>query len=180
MSDEQAAGNKLLVGKITGVYGVKGWVKLFSWTEPREGIVQYRPWYLKKPSESAWREIVLESGKRHGKTVIAKIEGIDDRNAAMLLAGQEIAIDASQLPPAGENEYYWRELIGCRVSNRQGIALGVVTGMMETGANDVLLLRGEDEAQHLIPFTPGHAVTRVDVAARHIEVDWPVDWLDAD
>jgi len=180
VADEQRAGDRILVGKITGVYGIKGWVKLFSWTEPREGIVQYRPWYLKKPSESAWREIVLESGKRHGKTVIAKIEGIDDRNAAMQLVGQEIAIDETQIPPAGENEYYWRELIGCRVDNRQGMALGVVVDMMETGANDVLVVQAGDGAQHLIPFTPGHAVIEVDIAAQRIEVDWQRDWLETD
>lgn len=179
MSGPNLGDDKLIVGKITGVYGVKGWVKVYSWTEPREGITQYRPWYLKKASDAVWRPITLQAGKRHGKTVIAKIEGIDDRNAAMLLAGQVIAIDESQLPPAGENEYYWRQLIGCRVSNRQGIELGVVENMMETGANDVLVIRAENGAQHLIPFTPGHAVVEVDTEAQRIEVDWPLDWLEA-
>ncbi len=178
MSDPNLADGKIIIGKITGVYGVKGWVKVYSWTEPREGIIDYQPWYMKKPSEAAWRKVTLASGKRHGKTVIAKIEGVDDRDAALLLTGQEIAIDESQLKPLGEGEYYWRELIGCRVSNRQGIELGVVDSLMETGANDVLVVLAEDGAQHLIPWAPEHTVLQVDIARQRIEVDWRADWSD--
>ena len=158
-----AAEEKLLVGKVTGVYGVKGWIKVYSWTEPRENITRYQPWYIKKASDSDWQQLSLESGRRHGKTVIAKIEGIDDRNEAMLLTGMDIAIDASRLEPLGEDEFYWRELIGLRVITPQGDCLGEVQEMMETGANDVLVIRGEQGPLYLVPWALDDTVLAVDL-----------------
>ena len=170
------SGDKVIVGKITGVYGVKGWVKIFSHTEPREGITTYAPWYLKKATDYDWRQIEVESAKRHGKTVIAKIDGCDDRDAAMLLTGQEVAIEKSQIQPLGEDEYYWRDLIGLRVINQQNIELGEVKELMETGANDVLVVQSQGDKQHLIPWTLGHAVIEVDLDDRLITVDWDEDF----
>lgn len=164
---------KIIVGKINGVYGVKGWVKVFSDTEPREGILKYSPWYLQHPNVDAgrWREIKIEAGRRHTKTVVIKLKGYDDRDESMQLIGAQIAIDASQLKSLAKNEYYWRELIGLRVVNQQNIELGVVERLFETGANDVLVVK--DEAQErLIPWTIGHAVLEIDIEQGVISVDW--------
>jgi 16S rRNA processing protein RimM len=176
-----AADEKLIVGKISGVYGVKGWVKVHSDTDPREGITNYSPWYLQQGGhgQGAWREIRVEQGRRHAKTVIAKLEGVDDRDAAMQLTGAVIAIRPEQLPDLDEYEFYWRDLIGLRVINREGIELGTVQRLMETGANDVLVVRSdsaESGAEHLVPWTPGNAVLEVDLEAGLIQVDWDEDF----
>ncbi len=162
----------LELGKITGVFGVKGWVKVFSNTDPREGIVQYSPWLIYQQGE--WKEIKVLDGKRQAKTVIARLDGIDDRDQAMLLAGAKIAIRPEQLAALKPDEYYWRDLIGCHVVNTEGIDFGVVDSMMETGVNDVLVVKGDRE--RLIPFTQGHTVLDVDLSAAKITVDWDADF----
>lgn len=171
---------KLIVGRISGVYGVKGWVKVHSDTDPREAITDYRPWYLQQgaSNDGRWREVRVEAGRRQAKTVIAKIEGYDDRDAALLLTGAIIGIDPAQLPALPENEYYWRDLIGLRVINTEGVDLGIVRELRETGANDVLIVRSEsgDRRERLIPWTPGHAVVEVDLQQDRLLVDWDEDF----
>ena len=168
--------DKLIIGRISGVYGVKGWVKVHSDTDPREAVTGYNPWFLQQPSTgNAWREVRVEAGRRQAKTVIAKLEGCDDRDAAMLLIGAVIGIDPAQLPALPKNEYYWRDLIGLRVFNREGIELGVVRELMETGANDVLVV-SSSQKEHLIPWTPGNAVLDVDLAQGRLTVDWDEDF----
>ena len=164
---------KIIAGKISGVYGVKGWVKVFSDTDPREGILKYSPWYIQHPNVDAgrWREIKVEAGRRHAKTVIVKLEGYDDRDESLLLTGACIAINADQLKNLANDEYYWRDLIGLRVVNQQGIELGIVDRLFETGANDVLVVKDETQ-ERLIPWTVGHAVLEVDIEQGVISVDW--------
>ncbi len=162
----------LELGKISGVYGVKGWVKVHSYTDPREQIVEYGVWQLKQ--KGARREVELEAGRCQGKTVIAKLKGIDDRDQAMLLMGSVIAIHPQQLGELEENEYYWHDLEGMQVINQQGVELGTVSHMVETGANDVMVVIGERE--RLIPFTQGHAVIQVDLPGRVIKVDWDAEF----
>ena len=162
----------LELGKISGVFGVKGWVKVYSDTDPREGITGYSPWLVKHKGQ--WREFEVEDGQRQGKTVIAKLKGIDDRDQAMLLTGAVIAIHPGQLEELGDNEYYWHQLENLRVINTEGVELGKVDHMMETGANDVMVLKGDRE--RLIPFTQGHAVVSVDLSAGVITVDWDPDF----
>jgi 16S rRNA processing protein RimM len=178
-----AANEKLIVGKISGVYGVKGWVKVYSETDPREGITDYNPWYLKQGGRGNgdWREIRVENGRRQAKTVIAKLEGVDDRDAAMQLTGALIAINPDQLQALSEDEFYWRDLIGLRVINREGIELGTVQRLMETGANDVLVVSADTSAgrggrEHLVPWTPGQAILEVDLEQGRIQVDWDEDF----
>ena len=177
-----AADDKLIVGKISGVYGVKGWVKVYSDTDPREGITDYDPWYLKQGSHGSgkWREVRVQAGRRQGKTIIAKLEGVDDREAAMQLTGATIAIAPDQLQVLGKDEYYWRDLIGLRVINRDGVELGTVRRIMETGANDVLVVSAEAAdppgREHLVPWTPGLAVLEVDLERGRIRVDWDADF----
>lgn len=162
----------LELGKISGVFGVQGWVKIFSWTDPREGIIDYSPWMLHHRGE--WREIELEAGQRQGKMVIAKLAGVDDRDQAMLLNGAVIAVPAERLKKLKKDQFYWRELEGLQVINAAGVNLGVVDHLMETGANDVLVVKGDRE--RLIPYTPGHAVQKVDLSAGVISVDWDPDF----
>lgn len=174
MSDKD---EKIVVGKINGVHGVKGWVKVFSNTDPREGITKYNPWFLKHPNINAgqWREIKVEAGRPQAKTVIAKLEGYDDRDEALQLVGAEIAISSDQLKPLGQHEYYWRDLIGLRVINQQDVELGVVDSLFETGANDVLVVK-DGTQERLVPWTLGHAVLEVDLEQGVIRVDWDEDF----
>ncbi|MGB5277810.1 MAG: ribosome maturation factor RimM [Gammaproteobacteria bacterium] len=173
---------KLIVGKISGVYGVKGWVKVHSDTDPRDGITGYNPWYIQQGAQgnAAWREVRVEDGRRQAKTVIAKLEGVDDRDAAMLLTGAKIAISPDQLRTLDEEEFYWRDLIGLRVVNQEGIELGTVQRLMETGANDVLVISGGQlsaaNKEHLVPWAPGQAVLEVDLERGLIRVDWDADF----
>ena len=162
----------LELGKISGVFGVKGWVKVHSFTDPREGIVEYSPWHIRQKGE--WREIAVLDGQRQGKTVIARLEGIEDRDQAMLLMGATIAITPDQLEKLSKGEYYWRDLIGLKVMNTSGEDLGIVAEMMETGANDVMVVKGDRE--RLVPFTQGHAVQKVDLSAGIITVEWDADF----
>jgi 16S rRNA processing protein RimM len=158
----------LVVGKISGVFGVKGWLKIYSFTEPRENILTYSPWYLRKGSEL--KQVKVLEGALHSKAVIASLVGISDRDLAANLAGYEILIDESLLPEAEEGEYYWRDLIGLNVETEQGISLGVVDYLLETGANDVLVVKSDRE--RLIPFLQGQFVKSIDLAAGKMIVDW--------
>ena len=174
MSDKD---EKIVVGKISGVHGVKGWVKVFSDTHPREGITEYSPWFLQLPNVNSgqWLEIKVEAGRPQAKTVIAKLEGYGDRDEALKLVGARIAISSDQLKPLSQDEYYWRDLIGLRVVNQQDIELGVVDRLFETGANDVLVVKDETQ-ERLVPWTLGHAVLEVDLEQGVIQVDWDEDF----
>lgn len=165
----------IVVGKISGVFGVKGWVKVYSWTDPRDGIGAYNPWLLRQGSQD-WRKVEIEAARDQAKTVIAKITGIDDRDAAMLLNGSEIGIYKSQLEALQQNEFFWRDLIGLRVVGQQGALLGRVDSIMETGANDVLVVKGDD--QYLIPWVLGQSVVEIDIEKGEIQVDWDAAWID--
>ena len=165
----------LVVGRIVSVHGVKGWVKVYSYTDPMENILDYQPWHL--CDNGVWRAIKLTGGRRQGKGLVAGLDGYDDRDRARReLVGREIAISRSQLPEADEGEYYWRDLIGLRVKLDDGRDLGRVHGLVETGANDVLVVRGDadslDRQERLLPWTPGDAVRDVDLDAGELRVDW--------
>ena len=186
--DVDQASEKVLLGRITGVYGVKGWVKVFSYTDPMEAIVDYSPWFIRAENrkQAPWTEVKLKAGKRHAKTVVAQLENCNDRDAAMSYIGTEIAIEKRQLEELTEqDEYYWRDLIGLRVINQQGDELGVVKSLMETGANDVLVVVSELEPEEgsekeiierLIPWTMNNAIIAVDLEQKIIEVDWDPDF----
>ena len=157
----------IVLGRISGLYGVRGWVKLFSETEPRENIVNYDPWYLRL--ERGWTEVRVRDGRRHGKSVIAAIEGIEDRDAAARYLDVEVAVRRDQLEELDDGEYYWSDLVGLSVVNREGVGFGVVDHLIETGANDVLVVKGDRE--RLIPYTDD-AVLEVDASAGRILVEW--------
>lgn len=158
----------LIVGEISGVFGVKGWVKVYSFTDPRANILNYSPWQLRKGKEV--KQVEVLEGALQGKTVIASLAGITDRDLAASLSGYEILISESLLPKAEEGEYYWRDLVGLNVETEQGLSLGVVDYLLETGANDVLVVKGDRE--RLIPFLQGQFVKNIDLAAGKMIVDW--------
>jgi len=143
-------------------------VRIYSYTRPRENIVRYQPWYLKRDGD--WQARPVAEGKRHGKGVIARLETCTDRDQAQELMGCEIGIRRDQLPPAAPGEYYWSDLEGLAVETLAGDMLGHVDHLLETGANDVLVVTGERE--RLIPFVVGQVVVSVDIEAGRIQVDW--------
>jgi 16S rRNA processing protein RimM len=156
------------VGKISGVFGIKGWVKVFSFTDPRENILTYSPWLLKKDDETKTVNIV--DGQLQGKTIVAQLDGVNDRDQAASLMGWDIFITQDQLPKAAKGEYYWSDLIGLTVETIDGVQLGVVDSLLETGANDVLIVQGERE--RVIPFLQGQTIINVELDAGRIIVDW--------
>lgn len=159
-------GKRIVLGRIVGVYGVRGWVKVFSETEPREAILDYSPWLLGPDGDH--RRVV--EGRRHGKGVVARLAGCEDRDQAAALVDREIAVERDQLPPPAPDELYWTDLEGLQVWERQGIHLGVVDHLFSTGVNDVLVVIGDRE--RLIPFAWGTVIRSVDLSAGRIEVDW--------
>ncbi len=156
------------VGEISGVFGIKGWVKIFSFTAPRENILGYSPWLLKKGSEI--RQVDVLTGQLQGKSLVAQLDGVTDRDQAAALIGWSIFICQSQLPKAAAGEYYWSDLIGLKVETVEGIQLGVVESLLETGANDVVVIQGERE--RAIPFLQGQTVISIDLDAGKMIVDW--------
>jgi 16S rRNA processing protein RimM len=168
LAADAVADQYVIVGRISGLYGVRGWCKVYSWTDPRENILTYSPWYLKRNGE--WLEYEVAEGRRQGKAVIVHIAGIDDRDIAATLLNTQIAVRREQLPPAAEGEYYWSDLVGLAVRTIAGVELGKVTHLMQTGANDVLVVKGDRE--RLIPFLQPDVIKRVDLDAGIIEVDW--------
>jgi 16S rRNA processing protein RimM len=172
MAEQSSIEELIALGKVSGVFGVKGWVKVHSYTDPMEKIVEYSNLMVKHQGQ--WQEVKPEGGKRQGKTVVIKLIGVDDRNEAELYIGDEIAIRQQQLEQLTEGEYYWRQLEGLDVQTTDGVELGKVHHLLETGANDVLVVRdaNEGEKERLIPFTIGHTVVEVDLSAQRITVDW--------
>ena len=154
-----------------GPFGVRGWVKVFSYTEPREAVLEYRNWLLSDADD--WKQAAVAEGRRHGKTVIARLEGCDDRDQAAAFAGTDIAVPRDEMPEAGEGRYYWSDLEGLRVLHEDGTDIGKVAYLIETGANDVMVVKGEQE--RLIPFVMDEVVLGVDLATGVITVDWEWD-----
>jgi 16S rRNA processing protein RimM len=159
----------VIVGKVGAPYGVRGWVKIQSFTDPLENILHYEPWFFAEKDQS-WKEAAIESRQVHGQALMAKFTGIDTPEEARLLTGKIIAIIRTQLPTLKNDEYYWSELQGLTVLNKDGIVLGTVTSLMETGANDVLIVKGEKE--FAVPYLPGKYILAVDLVKREIHVDW--------
>ena len=161
----------VILGRIVGLFGVRGWVKVHSYTEPRDALLEYRDWLLGR--EEAWRQVELAEGTQHGKGIVVRLRGIEDRDAAAELLGSEIGVDRDALPEPEEGRYYWADLEGLTVVDRDGTELGKVAYLMATGANDVLVVDGPVE--RLIPFVPETVILDVDLAAGVIRVDW--EWV---
>ncbi|GKT12463.1 MAG: 16S rRNA processing protein RimM [Thiomicrorhabdus sp.] len=167
MSDE-----KLIVGQINGIFGVNGWVKIFSHTDPRKNILSYSPWLIKFNGE--WREIAVIDSKVQsgGKTLVAQLENVTDRDVAREYMGCEIAIDRSLLK-SSDDGWFWIDLVGCQVITQDNVVLGEVKEMIVTGAHDVLRIQGESEV--LIPFVMERFIQSVDIKKKQIVVDWELE-----
>ena len=169
-----------MVGKITGCYGIKGWVKIHSYTDPQENFLQFGRWMLQRRSAS--EPVEFDQGRRQGRGLVAHIVGVDDRTLAESYAGLEVTVAADSLPQLEQGDYYWSQLQGLDVWCSEGdvrILLGKVDYLIETGANDVLVVKASegsiDKRERLIPYIPGNTVTRVDLEQGVIEVEWFVD-----
>jgi 16S rRNA processing protein RimM len=166
------SGPGVVLGRVTGPFGVKGWVKLRSYTEPREGILGYREWHVLVPGAGS-RKLMPVEGRRHGNLVVARLEGVEDRDAAAALANAEISVARAELPPAGEGQYYLTDLEGLEVVTTQGQVLGRLDHFVETRANPVMVIVGERE--RWLPLVPG-CLKQVDLAAGRAVVDWDPDF----
>lgn len=163
------------VGKISGAFGVKGWVKVYSFTEPRANILEYSPLFLSRQGE--WIEIKVSGGHLQGKGVVMGIANVTDRDQVQPLIGSELAIKKTQLEPVDEDEFYWTDLMGMTVETLEGEPLGIVDHLLETGANDVLVVKEKGQKQErLIPFVMDEIVTLVDLDNKLIRVDWEKDY----
>ena len=173
MTNRQAQADDLLVmGRIAAPWGVKGWLRVTSYTEVAENLLEYLPWFLSL--QGNWTQIKPVNGKVHGKGLVIQLEGCTDRDAAAGLSGTEIAIHRDQLPVAGPNEYYWDDLIGLQVVTEDGQAIGTIERLLETGSNDVLVVQGERE--HLVPYILDQVIKAVDLDKGVIRVNWDIDF----
>ncbi len=163
----------ITVGKVNGFHGVKGYVKVFSETRPRGAILQYQRLYLKKGRNGEWREVVVADGREQSKNIVLRFDGYESRNDAELLLGAELAITRQMLPPLDQDNFYWVDLLKMEVYNEEGEYLGVIDDILETGANDVLVIRNPKiEHPYLIPYGLNQTVTKVDLENRMMHVIW--------
>jgi 16S rRNA processing protein RimM len=167
----QENNKKLLVGKINGFFGLQGWVKVFSYTNPRTNVLNYSPWSIKV--DGNFQSIDITSGREQSKTIVAHIKGIDNREDSQKFIGKDIYINKEQLPELTQGEYYWHELIGFDVINKDEEQLGTVDYFVETGANDVLVVKGKKE--YWIPYIEPFLVS-IDSKNNKILVDWDKDF----
>lgn len=168
----ERASRLVIIGRVAGVYGVRGWIKVLSSTEPPEAILDYPCWQV--GSGSQWRPMTLTAGRRHGKGILAHLDSCDEREVARMLVGAEIAVPRNEMPDPGPNQYYWADLEGLTVRTASGVELGTVDHLIETGANDVLVVKGERE--RLIPYVWGQVVTGVDLDQGVMTVDWDPEY----
>ena len=164
---------RILLGKIVGVFGVRGWVKIQSHTEPRDALFDYRPWFLRQ--RGTVRPISQFEGRPQGRGLVALFPGIESRDAAEALIGTEIWVDRAALPQPRAGEYYWVDLEGLAVETVAGTSFGRVSHLFATGANDVLVAV-DGECERLIPFLPEAVIKRVDLDAGVVVVDWDPDF----
>ena len=158
----------VVVGKIGTTYGIQGWLKIISFTNPITNIVDYAPWFLENGEQ--WDLVKVTDIREHGKGIVAKLQGQNTPEQARLLTGKKIAVERTQLPTLDKNEFYWSDLQGLTVIDQHGTTLGTVSYLISTGSNDVLIIKGEKE--HAIPYLPGDVVKSVDLEAHVIHVDW--------
>jgi 16S rRNA processing protein RimM len=164
----------VVMGKVVGAQGIQGWVKVQTFTEYLDSLLDYGTWYV--GNEQEWRPLeVLEANVHGGRVLIAKLQGIPDRTAAEKYKGLLIAVPRAELPEKEEGEYYWSDLIGLTVENLEGVNFGTVDSLLETGANDVLVVKGES-GEKLIPFIDS-VIKQVSLKDKTIRVDWQADYL---
>ena len=172
----------ILLGEISGVSGLKGWVKVFSHTDPRLQITEYDQWFLRKDSRKekskgeseSWLPVKLLNGRAQGKNIVVQLDGVTDRNQAEAMIGTKIAIHSDQLKNLSENEYYWKDLIGLSVETTEGVSLGKLDWIFNSGSNDVLVIKDNDEkrTERMLPFLFDEVVISIDMDKSLMIVDW--------
>lgn len=172
-----ASDRHVVLGRVHGLFGVKGWIKVYSYTRPAESILSYKRWWIGRPGDR--RPFFVTDGRIQGKTLVAQLADdnksvLPDRDAAIELLDCDIAVARDDMPALPKGEYYWFELIGLSVVTPDGVQLGCIDSMMETGANDVLVVKGEQE--RLIPFVMGEIIQSVDTDEGVVVADWDPDF----
>lgn len=162
----------VIIGRFGRPHGIKGLVTVISFTEPRDNILSYTDWHANINHQ--WVPLKLPHLEMNNKSIITQVEGYQSREDVARLTNIDIAVKRHQLPPLQQGEYYWHQLIGMDVLTQEGVALGAVTEIMPTGANDVMVVVGEK--RHLIPYLPGAVVVEINDTQRVITVDWDVDF----
>ena len=167
-----AKNNKIIMGRFASTHGVHGWIKVVSFTDPTENLLAYPHWEIQHHGE--WQTMTVTAGKVHGKFLIVKLEGLEDPETAQRYTNDKIAIQRTALAPLSNGEYYWADLIGLQVINLAGVKLGSIDSLIETGANDVLVVK-ENQREILIPYT-STVIKSVDLKEKKIIVDWEADF----
>lgn len=162
---------KVVIGVVGSSFGIEGWVRIHSFTDPQENCLDYLPWEIKQQGQ--WTPIEVTATKRQGKDILAKFAGYSDREAVRQLTNAELGVDKEKLPPAGDNEFYWSDLEGLNVVNKDNQVLGTVERVFSNGANDVLVVMGAKK--HLLPYV-SHVILSVNLAEKRITVDWDPDF----
>jgi len=169
------------LGKVVGIWGVKGWIKLHSYTRDRVDIANYPRWWLQpKAAKGSPLEFQVLKCREQGQGIVAQLDGVNDGDEAQALIGRVILIAEQDLAELPEGEFYWQQLVGLEASNLQGESMGKVETILETGANDVLVLKRDGESgieEVLIPYVP-HVVKKIDLAQGTMVVDWDLAYLD--
>lgn len=167
------ASDTIVIGKIGAPYGVKGWVKITTYTDEKEGVFSYSPWLLGEVD----KEYIVDVWRTHNKGVVAKLIGVESRDDAESIKNLDISIKAEKLPQLTDGDYYWRDLVGMQVVTEAGYDLGAVKELFETGSNDVMLIRANPndafgQKERMVPFLFDQVIKHVDMQARTIKVDW--------
>jgi 16S rRNA processing protein RimM len=181
-ADSGVPADLLVVGRLTAVYGLKGWLKVYSYTEPMENIFEYKTCLVNR--QGVWQPVEIEAGRPHGKGLVLKLRGVDNPELGASYASCDLAVPLAELPALPQDEYYWRQLVGLQVivdhPERGRLALGRIDHLMETGANDVLVVRGDEQSidrrERLIPYLPDRVVLEIDLAEQTMRVDWDPDF----
>ena len=162
----------VVLGRVSGLFGVRGWLKIHSYTKPRDAILNYQVWLIEL--DGAWRSVDLAEGRRQGKSIVARFRDTCDRDAAAVFLNSTIGVERNLMPETGKDEYYWTDLEGLRVEKHAGDYLGTLAYLLETGSNDVMVVKdGTNEV--LIPFIIGDVIKDVNLGEGKIVVEWELD-----
>jgi 16S rRNA processing protein RimM len=174
------------VARVLDAWGVKGWIRVQPYAKNPQALFSSRRWFLRPPEHHPGRPVLkavaplpmllrIAEAREHGDDVIAAVRGIGDRTAAEALRGASIFVPRSSFPTAGNDEFYWVDLVGAEVFNRDGVRLGEVAGLLDNGAHSVLRVRDGEAPERLIPFVAAF-IDQVDLPGRCILVDWGLDY----
>jgi 16S rRNA processing protein RimM len=163
----------VIMGRVVAPYGVFGWLKIVPDTEEFDGLLDYKTWWIGKDKD--WRELTVKEAKTHNDVLVVKLQGIDDRDAAVACKGKQIAVPRALLPKLKSEEYYWSDLIGLSVKNQQNVDFGKITDVFATGANDVIVVNSDEKVERLIPYI-AQVILEVNMAEKTVLVDWDADF----